>query len=155
MNLATAIALCLFAILGIGTTLNADLVATRFPVATGFGQVDAPVILILVLLAAGSWFLFLVATAVSQRFLLQRIERLGAALADKERELLRVKATFFDESVDTLQNVAVRLDRRVREMEPLLAGRTPEPAAQAPAGSGEVRGHERGPVARGLHPREA
>jgi len=135
MNLATAIALCLFAVLGIGISLNADLVSTRFSVATGFGTVNAPVILLLVLLAAGSWFLFLVATAVSQQFLLLRIERLGAALADKERELLRVKATFFDESVDTLQNVAVRLDRRVRELEPVLATRKPEPASQPHVGS--------------------
>ena len=139
MNLATVIALCLFALLGIGVTLNADLVATRFPLATGYGSVEAPVILILVLLTAGSWFLFLVATAVSQQLLLQRIERLSAALADKEREMLRAKATFFDQSVNTLQSIAARLDRRVRELEPVLAARQQDPGVQTPAGRFEPR----------------
>ncbi len=131
MNLVTAVALLLIALLGIGTTFNADLVATRFPVATGYGTVNAPVILILVLFAAGSWFLFLPLTSVSQEVLLRKIERLSAALDDKERELLKVKATCFDESVEILHNAAVRLDRRLRDLEPLLAGRKGEPVAPA------------------------
>lgn len=131
MNLATAIALLCITVLGIGATLNPDLVSTRFPVATGYGTVSAPVILILVLFAAGSWFLFLLVTSVSQGILVRKIERLSAGLADKERELLKLKATFFDESAETLQSVAVRLDRRLRDVEPLLAGRRGEPAAHA------------------------
>jgi hypothetical protein len=137
MNLATAVALVCIIFLGLGTTLNPDLVATRFPVATGYGTAHAPVILILVLFAAGSWFLFLLITSVSQGILLRKIEQLSAALADKEREVLRVKAGFFDESVETLQAVAGRLDRRLRELEPVLAGRRGEPVA--PAGGLESR----------------
>ena len=129
MNVATAVALLCIIVLGIGTTLNADLVSTRFPVATGYATVNAPVILILVLFAAGSWFLFLLVTSVTQGTLLRKIERLSAALADKEHELLRLKATFFDESSETLQSVAVRLDRRLRDLEPLMAGRRTEVAA--------------------------
>ncbi len=131
MNLATAVALACIILLGIGTTLNPDLVSTRFPVATGYGTVDAPVILILVLFAAGSWFLFLLVTSVSQGILLRKIERLSAALANKDRELLHLKASFFDESAETMQDVAVRLDHRLRELEPLLAGRRGQPTAHA------------------------
>jgi hypothetical protein len=131
MNLATAVALCCILLLGLGTSFNADLVATRFPVATAYGTVDAPVILILVLFAAGSWFLFLLVTSVSQGFLLRKIERLSAALAAKDREVLRLKASLFDESAETLQDITVRLDRRLRELEPLLAGRRGEPPAHA------------------------
>jgi hypothetical protein len=133
MNLVTALAICLMLLMGLGTILNADLVATTFPVATGFGTLTAPAILILVIFAAGSWFLFLLLTSVSQDILLRRIERLSGALAEKERELLHLKATLFDESMETLQSVAVRLDRRLRDLEPLLAGRkgdhTATPAA--------------------------
>ena len=131
MNLATAVALLCITLLGIGATLNPDLVSTRFAVTTGYGTVSAPVILILVLFAAGSWFLFLLVTSVSQGILVRKIERLSAALADKERELLKLKATFFDESAETLQSVAVRLDRRLRDLDPLLAGRRGEPAGRA------------------------
>ncbi len=131
MNLATAVALVCLILLGIGTTLNPDLVSTRFTVATGYGTVDAPVILILVLFAAGSWFLFLLVTSVSQGILLRKIERLSTAVAEKDREVLRLKASFFDESAETLQNVTVRLDRRLRELEPLLAGRKNESAHHA------------------------
>src|SRR5262245_28785436 len=98
MNLVTAVAISLMLLLGVGTILNADLVATPFPVATGFDTVTAPAILILVIFAAGSWFLFLLLTSVSQDILLRRIERLSGALAEKDRELLHVKATLFDES---------------------------------------------------------
>jgi hypothetical protein len=129
MNLATAVALVCIIVLGLGTTLNPDLVATRFPVATAYGTVDAPVILILVLFAAGSWFLFLLVTSVSQGILLRKIEQLSAALAAKDREVLRLKAGFFDESAETLHDITAGLDRRLRELEPLLAGRRGEPAA--------------------------
>ncbi len=131
MNLVTALAICLMVLLGIGTVLNAELAATAFPVATGFATVNAPVILVLVIFAAGSWFLFLLLSSVSQDILLRRIERLSGALAEKDRELLRVKATAFDESMETLQNVAARLDRRLRDLEPLLAGRRGEAARHA------------------------
>ncbi len=127
MNIVTAVALFLIVLLGIGTTLNADLLATLFPVATGFGTVKVPAILILVIFAAGSWFLFLLLTSLVQDMLLRKIERLSIALAEKDRELLRVKATAFDESVETLQSVAVRLDRRLRDLEPMLPGRRGEP----------------------------
>ncbi len=128
MNLATMVALCCIILLGIGTTLNADLVATLFPVATGFGTVSAPVILILVLFTAGSWFLFLLVTSVSQDALLQKLGRLSATLAEKDREVLRLKAICFDfdESMETFQGVAARLDRRLRDLEPMLAGRRQE-----------------------------
>ncbi len=138
MNLATVVALCIFALLGIGTALNPDLVATRFPVATGFGTVSPPVILMLVLIAAGSWFLFLLITSVSQGFLLQKIERLTAAIAEKERELLKLKATYFDESMETLQSAAVRLDRRLRDLDPLLAPRRGEPHPQPASREGRA-----------------
>jgi hypothetical protein len=131
MNLVTSVALFSILLLGLGTSLNADLVAARFPVATAYGTVDAPVILILVLFAAGSWFLFLFATSVAQGILLRKIERLSAALAEKDREVLRLKAGFLDEPAETLQHIAVRLDRRLRELEPLLAGRRGEPPAHA------------------------
>ncbi|HEY7675782.1 MAG TPA: hypothetical protein VIG69_01830 [Candidatus Methylomirabilis sp.] len=138
MNLATAVALLCIILLGLGTSLNPDLVATRFPVATGYGTVEAPVILILVLFAAGSWFLFLLATSVAQGILLRKIERLSAAVAEKDREVLRLKAGFFDESAETLQHIAVRLDRRLRELEPLLAGRRGEPPTHAAAVEGRA-----------------
>ncbi len=131
MNLATAVVFLCVTLLGVGATLNADLVSARFPLAIGYSTVSAPVILILVLFAAGSWFLLLLVTSVSQGSLLRQIEGLSAALADKGRELLKLKATFFDESAETLQNVAVRLDHRLRELEPLLAGRRGEPAVHA------------------------
>ncbi len=131
MNLATAVALFCITLLGIGTSLNPDLVSTRFALATGYGTMNAPVILILVLFAAGSWFLFLLVTSVSQGILLRKIERLSAALDDKECELLKVKANSFDDSVETLHNAAVRLDRRLRELEPVLGGRKGEPATHA------------------------
>jgi len=131
MNLVTSVALCFIILLGLGTSLNADLVAARFPVATPYGTVEAPVILILVLFAAGSWFLFLFATSVAQGILLRKIERLSAALAEKDREVLRLKAGFFVESAENLQHLAVRLERRLRELEPLPAGRRGEPPVRA------------------------
>ena len=134
MNLATVVALCVFAVLGLGTALNPDLVSTRFSLATGFGMVEAPVILLLVLFTAGSWFLFLVITSVSQDLLLRKIERLSGSVAEKERELLKMKASFFDESVETLQSAALRLDRRLRELEPLLSQRRADPFSSSGAG---------------------
>ncbi len=136
MKVTTALALTGIALLGFGAALNADLVATRLPVATGHGTVSAPVILILILFAAGSWFLFLLITSVSQGALVQKIERLSTALVEKDREVLQLKATFFDESAETLQNVALRLDRRLRDLEPMLAGRQAEPAPHAGALAG-------------------
>ena len=45
--------------------------------------------------------------------------------------MLRLKVTFFDESAETMQRVAQRLDLRLRELEPLLARRRGEPAELA------------------------
>ena len=126
MWLATAVVLSVITLLGIGSVLNADLVLRRFPTVTGFGTVGAPLILCLVLFAAGSWVLFLLATSVSQWLLLRRLESLSVALDEKDRELMRVKAAFFDEAVQTLRNVAGRLDQRLRDLEPPLAGRRGE-----------------------------
>jgi hypothetical protein len=106
--------------------LNAELVLRRFPLVTGFGTVNAPLILCLVLFAGGSWILFLLVTSVSQGILLGKLEGLSVALDEKDRELVRVKAAFLDEAVQTLRNVAGRLDHRLRDLEPLLAGRLGE-----------------------------
>ncbi len=127
MKLAAALVFSVTALLGVGSVFNADLVLRRFPVVTGFGTVSAPLILCLVLFAAGSWVLFLLATSVSHGILLRKLENLSVALDDKDRELMRTKAAFFDESVETLRNVAGRLDQRLRELEPLLPGRRGEP----------------------------
>ena len=131
MKLATAVVLCVIALLGIGSAFNADLVLRRFPVVTGFGTISAPLILCLVLFAAGSWVLFFLATSVSHGILLRKLAILSVALDDKDRELLRTKAACFDESVETLRSLAGRLDQRLRELEPLLAGRKAEPVARA------------------------
>jgi hypothetical protein len=152
VNLATVVALCVFAFLGIGTALNPDLVSTRFSLATGFGMVEAPVILLLVLFTAGSWFLFLVINSVSQDPLLRKIERLSGSVAEKERELLKMKASFFDESVETLQGAALRLDRRLRELEPVLNLRRAESFASP--GAGEPRTAHPEPM-EGARPRGA
>ncbi len=122
MKLATTISLCLIAFLVLGSALNADLVRKPFPVNTGFDAVEFPVILILVLFAAGSWLLFLLITSVSQGVLLQKIQELSVALDEKDRELFRVKATFFDETLEPLNGVPSCLDRRQRNSESRLAG---------------------------------
>jgi hypothetical protein len=127
MKLATAIVVSVITLLGLGSALNGELVFRRFPVVTGFTTVSLPVILCLVLFAAGSWLLFLLATAMSQGLLLRKVEDLSAGLDEKDRQLMRSKAAYFDESVQTLRNVAGRLDQRLRELEPLLAGRKGEP----------------------------
>ncbi len=127
MKVATAAVLFVLALVGAGSALNAELVLRRFPVVTGFGTVNAPLILLLVLFGAGSWVLFLVAASVSQGILLGKVSSLSVALDEKDRELMRMKAAFFDESVQTLRNVAGRLDMRLRELEPLLAGRRADP----------------------------
>ncbi len=126
MKSATAAVVFVIALLAIGSLLNADLVLRRFPLVTGFGTVNAPLVLCLVLFAGGSWFLFLLVTSVSQGILLGKLEGLSVALDDKDRELMRVKAAFFDEAVQTLRNVAGRLDHRLRDLEPLPAGRRGE-----------------------------
>ena len=126
MKLATAIALVFIALLGIGAVLNTGLVVRRFGVDTGFTTVSVPLILCLVLFAAGSWILFLVATSTSQGYLLRKVEDLSIALDEKERELLEVKAASFDETVETLRNVTVRLDQRLRELETILAAHAGE-----------------------------
>ena len=118
-------------VLGIGTTLNADLVSTRYEIATGFGTVTAPVILILVLFTAGSWFLFFLVTSFSQGFLLRKVEHVSTAFAAKDRELQTMKAALFEESAETLRRIAVRLNPRLYEPGPLLAGRKAEPAPHA------------------------
>lgn len=127
MKLATAIALVFIAFLGIGAVLNTGLVVRRFAVDTGFTTVSVPLILCLILFAAGSWILFLVATSTSQGYLLRKVEDLSIALDEKERELLEVKAASFDETVETLRNVTVRLDQRLRELETILAAHAGEP----------------------------
>ncbi len=131
MKVATAVVLFVLTLVGVGSALNADLVLRRFPVVTGFGTVNAPLILFLVLFGAGSWVLFLLATSVSQGLLLRKLQGLTVALDDKDRELMRTKAAFFDESVETLRSAAGRLDQRLRELEPLLAGRRADPAPRA------------------------
>ncbi len=115
MIAATGVAFCLFAFLGIATMLNLDLLSVRFPVATGYGTVNAPVILILVLVAAGSWVLFAILAQVSRRTLVQRIESLSTVLDKKHRELLQMKATLLGEFTRTLHDAAGRLDWRMRE----------------------------------------
>jgi len=40
--------------------------------------------------------------------------------------MMRVQAAFFNEAVQTLRNVAGRLDHRLRDLEPLLAERLGE-----------------------------
>jgi hypothetical protein len=64
--------------------------------------------------------------------LLRKIERLSIALAEKDREVLRLKANASDESIEILQGIAARLDRRLRDLEPGLAGRRDD--AVRPAG---------------------
>ncbi len=115
VNTATGVSFCLFAFLGIATTLNLDLLSMRFPLATGYGTVNAPVILILVLLAAASWVLLAILAQVSRWTLLQRIKNLSVVLDKKNRELLQMKATLLGESAKTLHGAAGRLDRRLRE----------------------------------------
>jgi len=127
MKAATVVVLSVIAVLGVGSALNADLVLRRFPLETGFRMVSVPAILCLVLFAAGSWVLFLLATSVSHAMLLRKLENLSVALDDKDRELMRAKAACFDESVETLRNVAGRLNQRLGELEPLLAWRRGEP----------------------------
>jgi hypothetical protein len=133
MKLATAIALLFIALLGVGAVLNRDLVLRRFPVDAGFAAVSVPVILCLVLFAAGSWILFLVAASTSQGYLLRKVEDLSIDLDEKEGELLRVKAASFDETVETLRNITMRLDQRLHELEVMLAQRPGEPIRH-PAG---------------------
>ncbi len=133
MKVATAVVLFVLTLAGVGSGLNADLVMRRFPVVTGFGTVNVPLILCLVLFAAGSWVLFLFATSVSQGLLLRKLQGLTVALDDKDRELMRTKAAFFDESVETLRSAAGRLDQRLRELEPLLAARRAETAPRTSA----------------------
>ncbi len=133
MKLATAIALVFIALLGIGAALNAGLVWRHFAVDAGFGTVSIPVILCLVLFAAGSWILFLVAASTSQGYLLRKVEGLSIALDEKEREILEVKAASFDEAVGSLRNVTMRLDQRLRELETVLAAHAGEPVRH-PAG---------------------
>ena len=70
--------------------------------------------------------MFLLVTWVSQGILLGKLEGLSVALDEKDRELMRVKAAFFDDAVQALRNVAGRLDHRLRDLEPLLAGRRGE-----------------------------
>ncbi len=84
-------------------------------------------ILCLVLFAAGSWILFLVAASTSQGYLLRKVEDLSIDLDEKEGELLRVKAASFDETVETLRNITMRLDQRLHELEVMLAQRPDEP----------------------------
>ncbi|HXZ43460.1 MAG TPA: hypothetical protein VEH53_01435 [archaeon] len=127
MKLATAIALLLISLLGVGAVLNTDLVLRRFPVDAGFAAVSVPVILCLVLFAAGSWILFLVAASTSQGYLLRKVEDLSIDLDEKERELLGVKAASFEETVETLRNITMRLDQRLHELEVMLAQRPGEP----------------------------
>lgn len=150
MKAATAVVLSVIAVLGIGSALNTDLVLRRFPVETGFRTVSAPAILCLVLFAAGSWVLFLLATSVSHAMLLRKLEHLPVALDDKDRELMRAKATCFDESVETLRNVAGRLNQRLGELEPLLGGRRGEPLPLFPASTHQADsarpGRDRHPV---------
>jgi hypothetical protein len=133
MKLATAIALVLIALLGIGAFFNSDLVLRRFPVGIGYRTVSVPVILCLVLFAAGSWVLFLVAASTSQGYLLRKVEDLSVTLDERERELLQVKAASFEEAAETLRNVTVRLDQRLRDLEKMLAARPEEPVRR-PAG---------------------
>ncbi len=133
MKLATAIALVFIALLGVGAVFNADLVWRRFAVDAGFRTVSVPVVLCLVLFAAGSWILFLVAASTSQGYLLRKVEDLSIALDEKERDLLEVKAASFDETVETLRNVTLRLDQRARELETMVASRAGEPVRH-PAG---------------------
>lgn len=137
MKFATAAAVFVIALLAIGSLLNADLVLRRFPLDTGFGTVNAPLILGLVLFAGGSWILFLLVTSVSQGILLRKLECLSVASDEKDRELMRVKAAFFDEAVQTLRNVAGRLDHRLRELEPVLAVRRGESGSR-PASANAV-----------------
>ncbi len=133
MKLATAIALLFIALLGVGAVLNTDLVLRRFPVDAGFAGASVPVILCLVLFAAGSWILFLVAASTSQGYLLRKVEDLSIDLDEKERELLRLKAASFDETVETLRNITMRLDQRLHELDVMLAQRPREPIRH-PAG---------------------
>jgi hypothetical protein len=61
---------------------------------------------------------------------LRRLEDPSIALDEldeKDRELMRAKAAFSDESVDSLRNAAGCLDQRLPQLEPVLAGRRGEP----------------------------
>ena len=132
MKLATAIAIVIIALLGFGAYLNSGLVMRRFPVDIGVQTVSVPVILGLVLFAVGSWILFLVSASTSQAYLLRKVEELSIELDERERELHQVKAASFDETIETLRNVTVRLDQRLREIEGMLAEHPSEPVRRAP-----------------------
>lgn len=131
MSLMTGAALCLFAILGIAAGVNVGLVSMRLPVATGLGTTYAPVVLMLALFVVGSWLLLLFLASLGQRSLHQRLGRLSIALAEKERELLQVKATSLDQSAESLRQAAARLEQQLADMAPLLVefGNTPAPRA--------------------------
>jgi hypothetical protein len=60
------------------------------------------------------------------RLPLGKLEGLSVALDEKDGEMMRVQAAFFNEAVQTLRNVAGRLDHRLRDLEPLLAERLGE-----------------------------
>jgi hypothetical protein len=122
MRFVTVVVLCAITLLTIGSVLNAELVMLPVSTNTGFATVSVPLILYVVLFAAVSWVLFLAATVVSQGLLLRKVESLSVALQEKDREVQRIKAAFFDESVETLRTVAGRLEQRLRELEPLSAG---------------------------------
>ena len=122
MSLPMVLAAGVVLFLGVGSALNPDLVLTRFGLATGYGTVQVPVILVLVLFAAGSWIVFVVLWEVSQRVLLHRLERQAAALGQKDRDLLRMRAARSDGSMEAFQNTVQLLDRRVRELDALLSG---------------------------------
>lgn len=144
MNVPTVVALAFIIILGIGITLNPDLVLTPFPVATGLGAAHVPVILILTLFVAASWVLFLLVASIDQRLLLRRIERLSATLAGKEREVLRAKAASLGGSVEALQGVARRLDAHLRGLEATSGARGRE-GRLPPGGEGAFAGTASGP----------
>ena len=133
MKFATGIGIILIALLGFGAYLNSGLVTRRFPVDIGFQTVSVPVILGLVLFAVGSWILFLVSASTSQGYLVRKVEELSIDLDDRERELHQVKAASFDEAVETLRNVTVRLDQRLGELETMLVKRPSEPAHRSPS----------------------
>lgn len=137
MKSATAAVVFIIALLAMGSLLNADLLLRRFPLITGFGTVHAPLILCLVLFAGGSWMLFLLVISVSQGILLGKLKGLSVALDEMDRELMRVKAAIFDGAVQTLRDVAGRLDHRLRELEPVLAVRRGESGSR-PASANAV-----------------
>ena len=84
--------------------LNPDLLYQPSMLNTGFGRVVTPSITVLLVFAAASWILLLASGVFAEWRSERRMARMTETLAQRDREILQLKASAFDQLQDILRS---------------------------------------------------